>query len=998
MEGNGLITIFDMSNLTIQQLKLINSAIARNNDTDAIMKTAVRAVRKVFSADNCWLLYPCVSSTPSCRLQYFACRKNMPCFGRIDKTFVVDDVLQRFLHQLNQTKKTGTFQSKSCMIFSRRSLSRPCACSQLVMVLWMKNDRPWLFGICDRATRHWSQDKIDFFQLVGERVQHSYDTVRLQETVQRDIAKRQKIETEILRSEQRFRSLFQNTSISQWLLDIPGLRQINGPVGETVTKQTGLFLDSDTPIEAVDLWHAAGLVRIVDINGATLKLFEASDRAYLLSSFQSILSEKSLLTLQHALGALFSGKKHFSEETDFVTLSGKKLAVILNVDVMPSPDSHMVLISVADITARKQIEEELFDSREQYRLLMENSSDAIVLYDAETMEVIEVNPKAAELTGRSVDKLIGLKQHELHPPEEYGFHKKLFQAHIAGKNDSLATDVTLLHQSGARIPVQISAGRTTIKGRTILQRIYHDMRKRVKDEEQRRLLATAVEQAAESVVITDIHGIIEYVNPAYEKVTGYLRDEVIGKKAGVVKSGKMEKYQYKLLWETISSGKVWSGKIINRKKDGSLFTEEQTITPVQDNKGKISHYVAVKRDITRQNQLKNIVRQTQKMQAIGTLAGGIAHDFNNILTAILGFAELSALLCEDNKVLKSNLAEIITASERAGQLIKQILTFSRQTEKNISSLRIDLIVKEALRLLRASLPANIELEIDIGTKEMVRADPTQIHQVVMNLCMNSFQALENEDKNGKIQVILDVEKVGPRKGVELGNLPAGQYVVLQVKDNGHGIAGEHLDRIFEPYFTTRSKDEGTGLGLSVVHGIVQDHRGALRVESTPGKGSCFYVYLPLAENQDTESSEVGVELKTGEGRILLVDDEQQIIDYEVQALEKAGYVTFSTTSSKEAIKLFQGRKQSFDLIITDMAMPELTGLQLFEQIRKIDKETPVLLCSGYSEHVSAQSAAKLGLTGYLAKPFTAEQLLNEVYRILNATQDIETEDMVPVDN
>ncbi len=990
MERNGITAISDMSNLTIQQLKLLSSAIDQKSDTDAIMKTAVRAVRKIFSADNSWLLYPCVPSTPSCRLQYFACRKNMPCFGSIDKTFVVDDALQRFFHQLNQTKKTGTFQSKKCMIFSRRSLSRSCGCSQLVMVLWMKNDRPWLFGICDHTTRHWSQDKIDFFQLVGERVQHSYDTVRLQETVQRDIAKRQKIETEILRSEQRFRSLFQNTSISQWLLDIPGLRQIKGSAGTIESEQKRIFIDSGNPIDAVDLWHAAGLVRIVDINAATLTLFEADDRAYLLSSFRSLLTEKSLLTLQHALKALFSGKKHFSEETDFVTLSGKILSVLLNVDVMPSLDSHMVLISVADITARKQIEEELFDSREQYRLLMENSSDAIVLYDAETFEVVEVNPKAAELTGRPVATLIGLKQHELHPPEEYGFHRKLFQAHIAGKNDFSAMDVTLLHQSGERIPVQISASRTTIKGRTILQRIYHDMRKRVKDEEQRRLLATAVEQAAESVVITDIHGIIEYVNPAYEKITGYSKDEVIGKKASVVKSGKMEKYQYKLLWDAISAGKVWSGQIINRKKDGTLFTEEQTIAPVQDNKGKISHYVAVKRDITRQNQLKNIVRQTQKMQAIGTLAGGIAHDFNNILTAILGFAELSTLLCENNTVLKANLAEIITASERAGQLIKQILTFSRQTEKNISSLRIDLIVKEALRLLRASLPANIALEIDIRTKEMVRADPTQIHQVVMNLCMNAFQALENEGEDGTIEVVLDVEKVGPQKGVELGNLPAGEYVVLEVRDNGYGIAKEHLDRIFEPYFTTRSKNEGTGLGLSVVHGIVQDHRGAIRVDSTPGKGSCFYVYLPLSENQGTESSAVELELTKGEGRILIVDDEQQIIDYEVQALEKAGYVTFSTTSSQQALEIFQKQKQRVDLIITDMAMPELTGLHLFEQIRKTCRETPVLLCSGYSEHVSAESAAKLGLNGYLAKPFTAEQLLKEVHRILVETEDTTT--------
>ena len=943
------------------------------------MKTAVRAVRKVFSADNTWLLYPCVPNTPTCRMHFFACRKHMPCFGWLGKPIVVDDALQRFFHQLGN-RKAATFQSRSCMIFPNSYPGRICTCSQLVMILRTKNDRPWLFGICDSATSQWSQDKIDFFYLVGERLQHSYDTVRLRETVQRDIAKRQKIETEIIRSEQRFRSLFQNTSISQWLLDIPGLRNPGRSVGTDGAGQTDILFASESSIEATDLWRAAGLVRIVDINAATLALFEAHDRAFLLSSFQELLSEKSLLTLQRALSALFNGRAHFSEETDLVTLSGKPLAVILNVDVMPSPDSHMVLISVADITARKRIEEELFDSREQYRLLMENSSDAIFLYDAETQEVLEVNPKAVELTGRSVDKLIGLKQHELHPPEEYGFHKKLFQGHIDGKNDSPATDVTLLHQSGARIPVQISASRTTIKGHTLIQRIYHDMRKRVEAEEQRRLLATAVEQAAESVVITDIHGIIEYVNPAYEHVTGYSRKEVIGKKANIVKSGKMENYQYKLLWDTISAGKVWRGKIINRKKDGSLFTEEQTIAPVQDDKGNISHYVAVKRDITRRNQLKNIVRQTQKMQAIGTLAGGIAHDFNNILTAILGFAELSVLQCGENKLLKNNLEEIITASERAGQLIRQILTFSRQSGKNISSLRIDLIVKEALRLLRASLPANIELSIDIRTREMVKADPTQIHQVVMNLCMNGFQALENE--NGTINVILDVETVGPRKGVALGNLPAGEYVVLRVEDDGHGIAKEHLNRIFEPYFTTREKNEGTGLGLSVVHGIIQDHRGAIQVQSTPGIGSCFYVYLPVAENQDADLLIMDRELKKGKGRILLVDDEQQIIDYEVQALEEAGYVTFSTTSSKEALEMFNRQKQRVDLIITDMAMPEMTGLQLFKKIRKDCNDTPVLLCSGYSEHVSARSAAELGLEGYLAKPFTAEQLLDEVYTIL----------------
>jgi len=640
----------------------------------------------------------------------------------------------------------------------------------------------------------------------------------------------------------------------------------------------------------------------------------------------------------------------------------------------------MVLISVTDISGRKKIEEKLFDSREQYRLLMENSSDAIFLFDAQSMTVLEANPKAAELTGRSIDQLIGLNQEELHPLEDRDFHRRLFQEYAQGNISGITTDIAVLHKSGRRIPVQISAGSTTIKGRTIIQRIYHDISERIVEEEQRRLLATAVEQSEESVVITDPEGIIEYINPAYVRTTGYSWQEVIGKNPGEFKSGKMPQYLYRLLWQDITEGRVWRGKIINKKKTGTLFTEDVVITPVKDRQGDISHFVAVKRDITRQDQLEHLVRQSQKMQAIGTLAGGIAHDFNNILTAILGFAELSVIMCKNNDLLKSNLTEIITASERAGKLIDQILTFSRQTEKNVSSLRLDPIVKEVLKLLRASLPANIEISIDIRSKAMVRADPTQIHQVVMNLCTNAYQALA--DQNGWIRVTLDSVLIAPHQGVDLGNLPAGEYVTLTVADNGRGVAMEHLNRIFEPYFTTKDKNEGTGLGLSVVHGIVNDHGGAVTVQSTPGKGSSFTVYLPRIADMELRDHVGEVEFLKGEGRVLLVDDEQQIVDYEVQTLEKAGYITYASTSSVDALNLFKEQWKTLDLVITDMAMPEMTGLQFFREIRKIRPDIPVLLCTGYSEHVTAESSAEMGIDGYLAKPFTAEQLAGEVYRLL----------------
>ncbi len=963
-----------MGTITIQQLKLLTDIIEQEEHVDAMMQATVDAVRNVFSADNVWLLYPCVQETPSCRRVFSSCRPGAVCFSQQDTIIQVDPGIKTHFQELFEAEQPLTFQDEQCRMCLELCRGKQENCSQLSMILKMKNDRHWLFGVCDCSSRRWSKDEQDLFQLVGERLQHAYDTVRLMETIQRDIAKRQKVESEILRSEQRFRSLFQHTSVSLWMLDISRL------LIEAGRTRVGNFQELTGPDTFHEIKQISKLIEIIDVNSATLELFTAHDKEHLLSSLRDIVSGNSHSTYTEVVQALLNGQTHFTLETDFFTLTGQPLVAILNVDVLPPPDVHMVLISVTDITGRKKIEEKLFDSREQYRLLMENSSDAIFLFDAQSMTVLEANPKAAEMTGRSIDQLIGLNQSELHPPEDHDFHRRLFQKYVEGNISGITTNIAVLHKSGRRIPVQISAGSTTIKGRTIIQRIYHDISERIVEEEQRRLLATAVEQSEESVVITDPKGIIEYINPAYIRTTGYSWQEVVGKKPGAFKSGKMPQYLYRLLWQDITAGRVWRGKIINKKKTGAIFTEDVIITPVKDRQGKISHFVAVKRDITRQDQLEHLVRQSQKMQAIGTLAGGIAHDFNNILTAILGFAELSVIMCKDNDLLKSNLTEIITASERAGKLIDQILTFSRQTEKNVSSLRLDPIVKEVLKLLRASLPANIEISIDIRSKAMVRADPTQIHQVVMNLCTNAYQALA--DQNGWIRVTLDSVMIAPHQGVDLGNLPAGEYVILTVADNGRGVAREHMNRIFEPYFTTKDKNEGTGLGLSVVHGIVNDHGGAVTVQSTPGKGSSFTVYLPRIADMESRDHVGEVEFLKGEGRVLLVDDEQQIVDYEVQTLEKAGYITHATTSSVAALNLFKEQGKMLDLVITDMAMPEMTGLQLFRKIRKIRPDIPVLLCTGYSEHVTAESSAEMGIDGYLAKPFTAEQLAGEVYRLL----------------
>jgi PAS domain S-box-containing protein len=513
------------------------------------------------------------------------------------------------------------------------------------------------------------------------------------------------------------------------------------------------------------------------------------------------------------------------------------------------------------------------------------------------------------------------------------------------------------------------------------------MSNKFKMEEGRRLLATAIDQAAESVIITDVNGNIEYVNPAFEEISGYSFAEVIGKKPSLLKSGETPSYQYKLMWEEISQGRVWRGNFTNRKKNGAIYCEDATVSPVKDYKGRIKNYVAVKRDITQHLILEKQIRQSQKMQAIGMLAGGIAHDFNNILTAILGYAELCQLQCDQDSILHNNIDEIVRAAERAGQLVDQILKFSRQGSKELESLKMSSIVKEAIKLLRASFSANVALNLEVIHDLYVKADPTQIHQIVMNLCTNAYQALDGS--TGEISVRIFRTLLSPTEGVEIGRLQPGSYVCMQVQDTGIGIPREYLQRIFEPYFSTKKMEEGTGLGLSVVHGIVNDHRGAVVVESTPGQGSCFTVYLPEAENDPVNRGEpIGRTVLAFSGCILVVDDEQPILEFFVQILEHMGFTVKACSSSEEAYKIFANESDSFDLVITDMGMPGMTGLKLAGMIREVNRQTPIILCTGYSEQVTQDNFMEMGLAGYLAKPFTAESLFREVTRVLASKQKI----------
>lgn len=368
------------------------------------------------------------------------------------------------------------------------------------------------------------------------------------------------------------------------------------------------------------------------------------------------------------------------------------------------------------------------------------------------------------------------------------------------------------------------------------------------------------------------------------------------------------------------------------------------------------------------------MQQVLKLQAIGTLAGGIAHDFNNILFPIIGYTEITMEDAPEGSQTRKNMEEILKAANRAKALVQQILTFSRQNGRERKPIHVASIVKEALHLLRASIPKTIEIVSDLNEAcPSIMGDPNQIHQVVMNLCTNAYHAMQ--ETGGVLEVRVTETHVGYEETVNRMGIKMGPHLCLTVKDEGMGMEASVLERIFEPYYTTKEPGKGTGLGLAVIHGIVKNHGGFITVDSTPGKGSTFHVYLPALDEAEakTEVQACPVEVP-GKEHILLVDDELPIVQMEKQMLERIGYQVTACTSGTEALERFSHHPEHFDLVITDMTMPQMTGDKLARKIWELKRGTPVILCTGYNEMITEDKAMAMGIRRFLLKPVDREEL------------------------
>ena len=377
------------------------------------------------------------------------------------------------------------------------------------------------------------------------------------------------------------------------------------------------------------------------------------------------------------------------------------------------------------------------------------------------------------------------------------------------------------------------------------------------------------------------------------------------------------------------------------------------------------------------------LQQMMKLQAIGTLAGGIAHDFNNILFPIVGYTELTMDDIPEDSQARKNLEEILKATNRAKELVQQILTFSRQNSQERKPLKVQYLIKEVSKLLRATIPSSIEIECDIDDAcGPIKGDPTQIHQVIMNLCTNAYHAMQ--ETGGKLDVSLKEIHIGYEQSIERVGMKVGKHIELIVKDSGHGMEPQVMERIFEPYYTTKAQGKGTGLGLSVIHGIVKSHGGDITVSSLPGHGATFKVYLPIIDEMEVKiaADEPPIAVN-GKERILLVDDEEQIIDVEQQILERLGYHVTPKTDSQEALEEFAAQPDRFDLVITDMTMPKMTGDQLARRMMDIKPQIPVILCTGFNETISEEKALAMGIDKFVMKPIVKDELASTIRTVLD---------------
>jgi len=696
------------------------------------------------------------------------------------------------------------------------------------------------------------------------------------------------------------------------------------------------------------------------------------------------------------LSTLLSLHRHFTERgANFRLVNVKdyvlhlfQVSNLVNLfEIGPEPTNEATLIH--------DQREALWRSHAFTTQLIAALGEAVLGIDAEG-RVLFANPAAERLFGWDEADLLGRSLEEATHPETADGQPVLLSGRAGeGEGDSgapvLHQEAVMTSQEGRLLHVEFVATTIYQSGERIGRVLgIRNLTERKREQEELRRLATVVEQAAEMILITDTEGTIQYVNPAFEKITGYTRGEVVGQSSRLLKSGKHDKAFYKNLWDTILRGEVWSGRFVNRRKDASLYEEEATISPVHDGAGKISNFVAVKRDITEEVHLQRQLYDSQKLEAIARLAGGVAHDFNNLLTTIVGNIQLA--LTRKSGDVKEFLEKAETACMRGASLVQQLLLYSRKSLSGSEPVNLNTLAHEVIDLARQTIDRRIEIEARLSKKiPIVRADPGQIHQVMLNLILNARDAIEDgltplseEPSLSRILVESEVVSLEEESVGEEIERSAGNYVILSVTDSGPGIDSATQERLFEPFFTTKDIGRGTGLGLATAYGIVKTHGGWLEVSSQLNQGATFRVYLPAADSEEAlaGSPEEEPELVGGSETLLIIDDEAPIRDLARTTLEEYGYRVWTAADGQQGLDLYTEHVKEVDLVVLDLSMPKLSGREVLARMRNLNPTVRIIISSGYlagEVHDLRESAC----SAFVQKPYRIAQLVRQVREVLD---------------
>jgi PAS domain S-box-containing protein len=647
-----------------------------------------------------------------------------------------------------------------------------------------------------------------------------------------------------------------------------------------------------------------------------------------------------------------------------------------------------------DITQRKQTEDALRRSEERFRNLVDAAPEGIFVQSEGRFMFL--NPAMVKIFGASkANQIVGTELMARMAPESHEAIRSRIRVQRETGESVPLMDQVYLRLDGSRVPVEATAVPIRFKDQDAHLVFVRDISERKRAESRLKFLERRNQALLDHSPLC--HKIVDLnLNLQYMSGNGF---KMLKLDANADVYGKPYPFYFfpepfkKLMTENLlkvkRTGEILTNEGLANDVEGNEVWLESTLIPIFDDQGEIEYLTVVTADISKrkhdENEQKHLEKQLwelQKMESIGNLAAGIAHDFNNILFPIMGMSELLLEDLPEGTHEYQNAEEIFRAGKRGRNLVKQILAFSRQSEHRMVPTRLQNILKEVYKLSRSTIPTDIDIQQKIQTDcGLVLADPSQLHQIGMNLVTNAFHAVQ--ETGGRISLELSEQRLEDDENIP-ASLSPGRYAILSVTDNGHGIPSHLIDKIFDPYFTTKKQDRGTGLGLAVVYGIVKEHRGEIVVHSQPGEKTCFAVYLPLLEkNQEDFLNRPEMPIDGGDERILLVDDEEAIAKLEKQMLERLGYDVVSRISGVDALEAFEASPSSYDLVVTDMSMPNLPGDKLARKIKSIRPDMPIIVCTGFSERVHEDNFKQMGIDGLLMKPIVKSDLAKTVRKVLD---------------